>query len=1204
MKRHNSSNGCAYPKNTLYKPLIASSLALILASSMVHAEDFKVGGSGGTPPSITVSSTETDPTKGSGNLNWDKALIQPAAGTGGTTTAKVEWKNANDTLSIQTTTNGVNDNPPANVAQPVDVTLFALFFGNGNSAILTQNSGAKTIVKGGTNATKIAADFGNKNLGSADKKIAFWLDMGTQGKKTIEVTNLGTLNGDLYMVTNNTSTGKSNTYSLDAKAINGDIRITHLKSTQNSITLKAGEITGNMNISDAEGNTLNATIGNMTGNIGIDGKNFANGKTSTIDFSDKLTGNIMTNKTSGISQGGTLKVTFGESASMAGNLQSSVNYDKARKEVEFKGAGTVLTGNIISYSSGSDLNNNANNLYDATKGNHVTFDKGDMEGSVLAAGTWVNKTNWISRGYNELTFKSGSTQNLTGGLLAELKTQGGTFNSMTTPVTNIINIEANTTLNIKGSGTTELENWGKKVTVGQNNGSNNSGDKYMIAQGSITADTHGRNTINLKENAKLNLDGALMAKNNENASGNLNFDQGASFKGAIKAESKGKINIDMKTTDNTITGNIDLNNATLNLKLGSTVGSTTAGSGGAADSGMGSAAVGTVGAASKAEDTGFTHNINGNISAKNASVVNLDIGKAGAKPGSININGTYNSADSDNSINFFSSATLKANGGSARVKDGKVYVGADAVIENIDIYGKDNNGSFVIGQGAANSGNSMGATGNSSLTITGNTKNLRVDLWGDASSSSNTFNTKLVLKGLDNALGNIKISGKGKNEVILDSTSGDQNTTIASISKQNGNTTGNNISFTLTGNHTSNLTFTSQIPELTGGKNTINFYTDGSLTLGDNTHTFTSTGGTNTLNIGEDGKKAVVATINGDMLSKNTNGSTTINFNTKDSRLSINGTFSSTVSNTGSGKGNIVNMNKDNSVLNLTARELTGESAKAASHTINTLTSSGANNTINLSGQAYGSGTTPARNHFQTLTINKIDGKNPINFILYVNPLANNSDASSTGAKADRIIIEGVNSAAAMPGAEGAKGDGTMTGDGTDADTMAAMTGGTTMTGDGAKGDTGTENMAPVPTSTTGLVAVAEGVEAPAAAGVASSSTPTHYLAITGNAADIIGKDLYTKGDKNNIALATVKNGDSDTPVVEFKATDTISGFSLISFDVISEQTDKDGIAHKAGTKEGGTATNGYTTYFLGTAKSNGASYANQKASAAVMIYI
>ena len=584
------------------------------------------------------------------------------------TTHTLTWELSGDIYTPKGTSgfNGVNVSN-----NPID-SLMLEFINNGSTTMVVNNiatqpnKGIFAAIRPQSTEASLELDFGDKGL-RVEKQLNVTFNNGTG--KSVTVKDLGALEGNVSIY----DTTGGNTFTLTAKSIKGHIELSGGKSDGT-----AGVATSDSKI------TING--GSLEGNI------------NTVSDVNMKKANIIDNKG--------LSVTFENGASMQGNLGVYAGYDTIKKTLIFKGGDnkTVMSGNIISYGTAGDKDFDGSNMLNNKVGNHVTFEAGNMEGNIIAAAMNLNQTNWISRGYNNITFgndTSPSTHTLTGGILAELASHGqsGDYGSQ---ATNTITIKKDSTLHIKGTGQKTVNNSGFTYTY-----KNGSAQNYTIDQGSITAIDAGKNEITLQEGATLTLDGALIAKNNAtkklNPTGNLNFDRGASFKGAIKGENLGFININMKTTDNTITGNIDLNNATLNLKLGSEVNNST-------------------------PESGFTHTINGNIEAKNASVVNLDIGKAGAKPGSININGMYNTGDASTSMEFFSSATLKANGGSTIVTDGKVYVGADAVIDGINIDSSEVDrkySKFVIGQGAG-SGNSQGATGNSSLTITGNAKDLQV----------------------------------------------------------------------------------------------------------------------------------------------------------------------------------------------------------------------------------------------------------------------------------------------------------------------------------------------------------------------------------------------------------------------------------------------------------------------------------------------
>ncbi|WP_158654544.1 beta strand repeat-containing protein, partial [Helicobacter pametensis] len=226
---------------------------------------------------------------------------------------------------------------------------------------------------------------------------------------------------------------------------------------------------GSIWLIDASGNnTVKIKEGNLEGNIRTgfwhrDGKEHINSKI-TIDFTDNSSGRIIgdifnadqttndqttqqsptqnryhhlavTVKNGGLqgnvrdftvygNQIGNLSVTFEEGATMHGNIMggtggpsasSNTGNDHQKKIVTFKGASSastiVMTGDIISYGTGSTNGNNS----DYTKaGNHVTFEKGSMRGSILASlgigngqsgGNGTGTTTNYGQGYNNIIFK-------------------------------------------------------------------------------------------------------------------------------------------------------------------------------------------------------------------------------------------------------------------------------------------------------------------------------------------------------------------------------------------------------------------------------------------------------------------------------------------------------------------------------------------------------------------------------------------------------------------------------------------------------------------------------------------------------------------------------------------------------------------------------------------------------------------------------
>ena len=272
----------------------------------------------------------------------------------------------------------------------------------------------------------------------------------------------------------------------------------------------------------------------------------------------------------------------------------------------------------------------------------------------------------------------------------------------------------------------------------------------------------------------------------------------------------------------------------------------------------------------------------------------------------------------------------------------------------------------------------------------------------------------------------------------------------------------------------------------------------------------------------------------------------TININVASGNGTIAGTLN-TAGNTTQNKGINLTFSGSGSSLSiidssaLSTQDGAQQSQATVAHTINTLKAEGEGNILNLSGQARNSGTIPNRVTFQTLKINdlKADSKS-INFIVYANPDANNS--GSNKARADRIIIEGSTSS-----------------------------------------------------TTSGASASGIGVETISADAQNTGTPKIHYLGVVGDPHKIIGKDLYEVGGSNNIALATVKTDSGIT----LEAVTNISGFSLITYEYQTASTDVNGSSSSGGDSSRGT--NDYTTYFLGSAKSLGATEASQEVSASAL---
>ncbi len=178
----------------------------------------------------------------------------------------------------------------------------------------------------------------------------------------ITFSNNSNLEGNIYL-SSPSSAGSTNLYLTDYGKINGNI---YGKIDPNS----KGTFSGSM--TEAYGGTLNIDRGTLQGNIG------------DVDTP---------------SNAGALSINFITGARMIGNIYTTSN-DFQKKEVTFKGSDAtigstaLLTGHIGSWGTGVD-----NEQTRSTRSNHVVFEKGGMKGNVTAY-QYGKKV-----GYNEVIFK-------------------------------------------------------------------------------------------------------------------------------------------------------------------------------------------------------------------------------------------------------------------------------------------------------------------------------------------------------------------------------------------------------------------------------------------------------------------------------------------------------------------------------------------------------------------------------------------------------------------------------------------------------------------------------------------------------------------------------------------------------------------------------------------------------------------------------
>ena len=713
----------------------------------------------------------------------------------------------------------------------------------------------------------------------------------------------------------------------------GDHSLGYRFNSQTSKTINVTnlkDLQADLNIADSGGNnTSNTTLDKMMGDVIIAGSKFS--KNHTITFKGEgLKGNIISKgdvsgpvAATGANPGadtyiGRLNVTFKDNAKMTGNITSSFSgLDGVAKVVTFEGSDTVLTGNIISYGSmvKKGLSTNGEN--------QVEFKKGNMKGSIIATeGTGNNSDRKGWKGYNKITFSSGRDQTLEGGILANGATKDSSgYWSNRGSARNTLIITSGTTLTIKGNGT-------EQETKDSSQKQGNSGEvtytddqlKFQVAQGSITSKDLGSNDVILEDKSTLKFEGGgffKVASTNDARASAITFQKSCDFYGQVKTES-GRVNLNFGTS----------------------------------------------------ADSDFNATIHGDVTSNSGTTTNVDIGKSASKTttqnttatidGKLDLKGTLN-------IKAHSSSTLKITQGNLNIQgngDIKINKGADTIIDNIitTANSSGNKTEFTIGSNLdSNTPESQESTLTLNHNITANNTNDKITLYGTGSK-----NATLILKGTENKIKTLQVTTTGTGALVLDSSKGDQVTDINTLSGNNSNKTAN-IKVNFQGDHTSTLNISNNLSFSNGTMN-INFLSNGVLNLLDTNKTLTaSSSAKNTINIGGENtntQDSINAIINGNIKTSiaSNSPSTKINFLSNSNTLTINGKLESTGNTANaSDKGNIVSFNGSGNILNLNGIK-TPDVTKAntnVAHTIDKLSSSGSNNTINLSGQSYGNGTTP-----------------------------------------------------------------------------------------------------------------------------------------------------------------------------------------------------------------------------------------------------
>ena len=180
-------------------------------------------------------------------------------------------------------------------------------------------------------------------------------------------------------------------------------------------------------------------LGSMTGDILFQGK-LASTQGTIIFNGNGLAGNLSVAETVDASANGVVNINFQNGSIMTGYIRGhGVGYDGLKRVITFDGGANkaVLDGNVFSY--GTSLQTSV--LLNKSAGNHITFNQGNMKGSIIATvGNGLNS----KKGYNNITFNSGGLQTLIGGILAQDdNNQGNDIQA-----TNTLTISKSTTLQI------------------------------------------------------------------------------------------------------------------------------------------------------------------------------------------------------------------------------------------------------------------------------------------------------------------------------------------------------------------------------------------------------------------------------------------------------------------------------------------------------------------------------------------------------------------------------------------------------------------------------------------------------------------------------------------------------------------------------------------------------------------------------------
>ncbi|MCE3037609.1 hypothetical protein LW135_07215, partial [Helicobacter sp. faydin-H20] len=469
-------------KNSLFNPIIASSLAFLLGGSLY--------GQGSITTNCGTSS-KCNPITGNVVIKWGNV----------SNNTNFETSTSNNTTTIIFNKSGTGDGTSTGRINTVNFkdTAFKnnkIFTNSGNHTMtVTLDAGKifnlsveKDIFKGNL----VINDTGSGDSNQIGAKFTGKFSQGMEGNITVSRTEKD--NNRTTLTFDGGNLGKSNAKST--------ITIQHTGTSDNNNSDNGALV---LDFSNNNGGNLYANFRSVDGRGGsviIKGYN-NNTITTTLygNIGEQELGNPSTKD---------LNITF-ENAKMVGiigHTNSSQANDFQKKVITFKktpqstatqeenGDNFVLEGDIISYGTGTVQTNPNTN-----KGNHVTFENGSMKGNIRALR--INNRG----GYNKVTFKDANTT-----FQGKIESAG----SYAVYVKNDVNFEGATN-NLLANGNNDVILATGNLSGGSNNIIFTSTTSKNTIKGKITANS-GSNNITFKNNSS----GQTNELNTINATGGSN----------------------------------------------------------------------------------------------------------------------------------------------------------------------------------------------------------------------------------------------------------------------------------------------------------------------------------------------------------------------------------------------------------------------------------------------------------------------------------------------------------------------------------------------------------------------------------------------------------------------------------------------------------------------------------------------------------